>query len=102
MPKYGMAIDKQTESSSEVTSKTDFIHINSNGGTEISHLPITGHKLNGNNYLQWSQSVMMYVCGRGKDEFLTSDIIPLEADNPKYRSWKAENNILMSWLINSD
>ncbi|RVX06552.1 Retrovirus-related Pol polyprotein from transposon RE2 [Vitis vinifera] len=37
-------------------------------------LLITGHKLNGHNFLQWSQSVMMYVCGKGKDEYLTGEV----------------------------
>lgn len=40
-----------------------------------THLPITGHKLNGNNYLQWSQSVLMFISGKGKDEYLTGEKI---------------------------
>ncbi|KAF7810530.1 Retrovirus-related Pol polyprotein from transposon RE1 [Senna tora] len=31
---------------------------------------ITGHKLNGQNYLQWRQSVFMFVCGKGNGDYL--------------------------------
>ncbi|XP_024027458.1 uncharacterized protein LOC112093390 [Morus notabilis] len=43
----------------------------------------------------------MYICGKGEDEYLTGKIIlPLEGD-PKFRLWKTENNMVMSWLVNS-
>ena len=41
------------------------------GHVEPSTLPITGYKLNGQNYIQWSQSVLMYICGKDKDDYLT-------------------------------
>lgn len=49
--------------------------------------PVNGHKLNGQNYLQWSQSVMMYICGKGLDDYRTGKIF--------------DPNMLMSWLVNS-
>ncbi|PIN18143.1 hypothetical protein CDL12_09191 [Handroanthus impetiginosus] len=70
-------------------------------GPENVQIPITGHKLNGNNYVQWSQSVKMFICGRGKDEYLTNEIVPPKPDDPKYRTWKIQNNLVMSWLVNS-
>ncbi|KAL5565961.1 hypothetical protein UlMin_029125 [Ulmus minor] len=43
----------------------------------------------------------MYICGKGKDEYLTGEIsIPATTDS-KYRTWKTENHMVMSWLINS-
>lgn len=42
--------------------------------TETNFVPITTHKLNGQNYLQWSRSMMMFISGRGKDEYLTGDV----------------------------
>ena len=46
-------------------------------------------------------SVLMYVCGKEKEEDLTDEIsIPKKSD-PKYRIWKKENHMIMSWLINS-
>ncbi|RVX08140.1 Retrovirus-related Pol polyprotein from transposon TNT 1-94 [Vitis vinifera] len=38
------------------------------GGSDSSPILITGHKLNGHNYLQWSQSVLLFICGKGKDD----------------------------------
>lgn len=36
---------------------------------DFSHIPsITCHKLNGQNHLQWSQSAMMFICGKGKED----------------------------------
>ena len=43
----------------------------------------------------------MYVCGKGKDEYLTSEVVIPEKTNPKFRVWKTENHMVMSWLINS-
>ena len=44
---------------------------------------------------------MMYVCGKGKDEYLTSEVAIPEKTDPKFRVWKTKNHIVMSWLINS-
>ncbi|KAF7812983.1 Retrovirus-related Pol polyprotein from transposon TNT 1-94 [Senna tora] len=62
---------------------------------------ITGHKLNGNNFLQWRQSVFMFICGKGKDDYLTGVAKALDETAASYKKWKAENNMVMSWLINS-
>ncbi|GAV56647.1 UBN2_3 domain-containing protein [Cephalotus follicularis] len=73
----------------------------SHGGPESLVQPITGHRLNGQNYPQWSQSVMMFISGKGKDEYLTGAAAPPPMGDPKFKSWRAENNMVMSWLINS-
>ncbi|XP_073284992.1 uncharacterized protein [Primulina huaijiensis] len=90
MVKYGgMAADKTDSASSTISS------------SEGTSLVVTGHKLNGHNFLQWSQSVMMFICGKGKDEYLTGSITQPKSDDPKFKAWKTENNMVMSWLINS-
>ena len=97
-----MAIESSI--SSGATSDPEPPITSNNGGTDgphISHLPITGHKLNGQNYLAWSQSVMMYICGKGKDDYLTGAVMTPKKGDHKYKGWKAENNMVMSWLINS-
>ncbi|RVW44659.1 Retrovirus-related Pol polyprotein from transposon RE1 [Vitis vinifera] len=43
---------------------------------------ITRHKLNGHNYLQWSQSVLLFICGKGKDEYLTGEAAMPETTEP--------------------
>lgn len=88
MVKIGMATEKHSSSSitSDVTSHQNFTASNSSGMSDGSQILITGHKLNGNNYLQWSQSVMMFICGKGKDDYLSGVAAPPKADDPKFRS----------------
>ncbi|RVW34501.1 Retrovirus-related Pol polyprotein from transposon RE1 [Vitis vinifera] len=62
---------------------------------------IIRHKLNGHNYLQWSQSVLLFICGKGNDEYLTGEAAMPETTEPGFRKWKIENSMIMSWLINS-
>lgn len=64
-------------------------------------LPIIGHKLNGHNYLQWSQSMMMFICGKSKDDHLTRAVTIPKKEDPAFKVWKSEYNMVMSWLINS-
>ena len=56
-------------------------------------LQITQHKLNGANFWEWSQSVMLVMKGKEKMRYLTGRIY--------YETWDAENSIVMTWLINS-
>ena len=101
MTKYGMATERETSNPSRVATNTEASSSNHNRGTEGSFLSVIGHKLNRHNYLQWSQSVMMFICGRGKDKYLTSAAVQPKKEDPKYKTWKMENNMVMSWLINS-
>ncbi|GMP80639.1 hypothetical protein CsSME_00035660 [Camellia sinensis var. sinensis] len=68
---------------------------------ETSHLPITAHKLNGQNYLQWSQSILMFIRGKEKDDYITGASALPETTASTYKRWIAENNMVMSWLVNS-
>lgn len=68
---------------------------------DSSSIQITSNKFNGSNYLQWSQSVMLFVCGRAKDEFLSGDSTQLKTSDPTLKAWRSENSMVMSWLINS-
>ncbi|RVW69144.1 hypothetical protein CK203_063084 [Vitis vinifera] len=95
-------MESRTEgSNSEVTSRPEAIHSGSANTTDNIILPITGHKLNGQNFIQWAQSVRIFICGKGKEEYLTGAIVQLKEDDPGYRTWKLENSMVMSWLINS-
>ena len=44
---------------------------------------------------------MMYISGKRKDDYLTGEIVSLKAEDPHPRLWKTENNVVMSWLVNS-
>ena len=41
---------------------------------------------------------MMFICGHGH-EFLNGAAIQPTSKVPKFRVWRAENNLVMSWLI---
>ncbi|KAL5565077.1 hypothetical protein UlMin_028241 [Ulmus minor] len=43
----------------------------------------------------------MYICGKGNDEYLTGEILIPATTDSKYRTWKTENHMVMSWLVNS-
>ncbi|RVX15344.1 Maspardin [Vitis vinifera] len=77
------------------------VHSGSASTTDGIILPITGHKLNGQNFIQWAQSIRIFICGKGKEEYLTGAIVQPKEDDPGYRTWKLENSMVMSWLINS-
>lgn len=62
---------------------------------------ITTIRLNGDNYLRWSQSVRMYIRGRGKIGYLTGDKKAPATKDPTYATWDAENSMVMTWLVNS-
>ncbi|RVX10668.1 Retrovirus-related Pol polyprotein from transposon TNT 1-94 [Vitis vinifera] len=95
-------MESRTEgSNSEVMSRLEAVHSGSASTTDGIILPITGHKLNGQNFIQWAQSVRIFICGKGKEEYLTGAIVQPKEDDPGYRTWKLENSMVMSWLINS-
>jgi len=76
---------------------------NNNGGdmTNYSFAPITIYKLNGRNYIQWSQSFMFHVRSKEKEDYLTRNITKPDENYANYRIWKRDNSQVMSWLVNS-
>ena len=64
-------------------------------------LQITLEKLNGSNYSTWSQSVEMYITGRGKMQYLTGKKPKLVETDAAYPKWVEENAMVKSWLLNS-
>ncbi|RVW96881.1 Retrovirus-related Pol polyprotein from transposon RE2 [Vitis vinifera] len=99
MTKYGMASSQVSSvTSPESGGRSEIPNL---GCSDSSPILITGHKLNGHNYLQWSQSVLLFICGKGKDEYLTGEATMLETTEPGFRKWKIENSMIMLWLINS-
>ncbi|RVW37306.1 Retrovirus-related Pol polyprotein from transposon RE2 [Vitis vinifera] len=100
MPKYGPAFGMATNSSSS-TSDIIISSSSSSHQMETSHLPIIAHKLNGQNYLQWSQSILMFIRGKEKDDYITGASAAPETTASTYKKWIAKNNMVMSWLVNS-
>ncbi|XP_072062320.1 uncharacterized protein [Arachis hypogaea] len=62
---------------------------------------ITTFRLNESNYLRWSQSVQMYIRGRGKIGYLTGERSQPNITDPQYHVWDTENSMVMTWLVNS-
>ncbi|KAJ1442200.1 Gag-polypeptide of LTR copia-type [Sesbania bispinosa] len=67
--------------------------------TETNILPITGYKLNGQNYIQWPRSVRIFLQGKGKEDYITSNAKEPEKEDPTHQKWKLENSLVMSWLL---
>ena len=44
---------------------------------------------------------MLFIRGKRKDDFLTKAATVQTTKDPKYKAWKSENSMVMSWLINS-
>lgn len=44
---------------------------------------------------------MMFLSGKGKDDYITKDVVPPPKEDPKFRKWKSENHMVMSWLIST-
>ncbi|TXG53836.1 hypothetical protein EZV62_019092 [Acer yangbiense] len=56
-------------------------------------------RLNGRNYLVWSQLVKTFLKGKGKSSHLEGPI--LEKNDPKFSEWDEKDSMIMSWLWNS-
>ncbi|GMP91570.1 hypothetical protein CsSME_00042214 [Camellia sinensis var. sinensis] len=70
--------------------------------TSNSHsVQITTIRLNGDNFLRWSQSVRMYIRGQGKIGYITGDKKAPAVNDPLFDNWDAENSMVMTWLVNS-
>lgn len=68
-----------------------------NPGTQITTV-----KLDGTNYLEWSQSARMYIGGCGKLGYINGRVIkPSNSNLQKYERWESENLTVMSWLLHS-
>ncbi|XP_075478955.1 uncharacterized protein LOC142519817 [Primulina tabacum] len=93
MTKYGNNYGFASTSSNPTT--------NSQPNTDHFSAQVTSHKLKGQNYLQWSQSVLMFICGKSKDDNITGAATAPKEDDSTFKAWKANNNMVMSWLVNS-
>ena len=59
------------------------------------------HKLNGANYVEWSQSVVLVIDGNGWLDYITGEAVAPEIGTPAYKTWKSEDSMLKAWLLNS-
>ena len=57
------------------------------------------YRLNGKNYLKWSQFVRTYLKGKGRLSHLLGT--GPAADDPAFGTWDEEDSMIMSWLWDS-
>ena len=63
------------------------------------NLKITTSLFNGKNFLAWSQSVTLFLKGRGKIGYINGRIKAPSTEDATYEKWEMENSIVMAWLI---
>ncbi|XP_075514618.1 uncharacterized protein LOC142549521 [Primulina tabacum] len=64
-------------------------------------IQITVHRLNGQNFLELSQSVKLAIDGRGKLGYLTGEAEKPAETESTYKTWRSKNSLVMAWLLNS-
>ena len=45
--------------------------------------------------------MLMFISRKEKDEYLTGETEIPKKEDPKFKQWKIDNHMIMSWLINS-
>ncbi|GAV90976.1 UBN2_3 domain-containing protein [Cephalotus follicularis] len=73
-------------------------------GVSISDNPslqISPKKLDGQKYLEWSRSCLLFIKARGLYDYLIEKKKRPVSDDPLLGQWEYENSLVMSWLINS-
>ncbi|TYH10286.1 hypothetical protein ES288_A07G166500v1 [Gossypium darwinii] len=94
-------------SSSTSSSPTPKITLNpenfsgSNAQLDSSGLTITCHRLNGNTFLEWSQSVKIFLLGRERLGYVTGEIKKSAVTDTDFAKWMRDNGQVMTWLLNS-
>lgn len=90
--------------SKSALSETESMAMQNNNGAPIE----TGsggmaiRKFNGKNYIQWSQSIRMFITGKTKREHLTEVEAKLEeSDATAFTKWDNEDNQVRFWLIST-
>lgn len=69
--------------------------------SQTETIPITGYKLNGQNYTQWARLVRIFLQGKGKEDYITEETEKPKKSDPNHAKWKLENSLVMSWLLSS-
>ncbi|XP_059665247.1 DNA polymerase I A, chloroplastic/mitochondrial-like isoform X2 [Cornus florida] len=95
---FTMSEISSDSTSSTAPSKTPAIHACNSDSHSVQ---ITNIRLNGDNFLRWSQSVRLYIRGQGKIGYLTGDKKAPKKEDSAYSTWDAENSMVMIWLVNS-
>lgn len=86
---------------SEISSPFESIDVSGNNNPDIPNAKITTVKFDGTNYLAWSQSTLLYISGKDKENYILVEIVIPSVTDSKYRKWKTDNATVMSWFLHS-
>lgn len=67
------------------------------GNASHIHFHLTCNRLNGKNYLEWSQYVKLLIDGRGKLGRLTRERKKLGVGDPKMNTLRSKNLVVIAW-----
>lgn len=70
-------------------------------GRFILLILITTVKLDRTNYLAWFQLAKISLISKGKWEYVTGEIPVLDPTDSGFSKWRAENDLVMVWLLHS-
>ncbi|CAN1804433.1 hypothetical protein LINPERHAP1_LOCUS23918 [Linum perenne] len=59
------------------------------------------YKLDGSNYMHWSQSVLIFITGRGKAGYLHGTKEKPAKTDPTFEQWDIEDNLVRGWLLST-
>ncbi|KAL4354832.1 hypothetical protein GQ457_06G016430 [Hibiscus cannabinus] len=90
-----MAQTSSSPSSIEINSTSEFAY-SSDDLSDSSNLVITCHRLNDNNYLEWSQSMKIFLNGRERLGYITDENERPCIGAPSFAKWWRENNQVMT------
>ena len=74
--------------------------VSPHGTSDNPSLHITTHKLNGLNFLRWSQSIKLFIRGKGEIGYLTGTTKAPKEDDPSFQTWDSKNSMIMAKLVN--
>jgi hypothetical protein len=83
-------------SSAMDSSNTLYLHNGDNPG-----IPPVSQLLTGDNYYTWSRSMLMALTMKNKVLFINGGLLKPDPLSPNFLPWTRNNNMVLSWIINS-
>lgn len=82
-----------------MASSTTSLNMASSGSPQIGKIKTV--LLNETNYFQWSYSTRLFVDAKQMSNYIDGTAKEPARDSPSYRTWKANNSLVQSWLLHS-
>ena len=101
MARTAMTGQRTTTSTSVASTGTPPVSTVTLNEVENPSLQLIVHKPNGNNYLEWAQSIKLMIDGKGKLGHLIGKTTKLADNDPTLKTWRSENSLVIAWLVNS-